>query len=194
MDKLIKPTFFKTPAAFRKWLERNHQTQDELWVGYYKTATGKSSVTWPESVNEALCFGWIDGMRKSIDETAYMIRFTPRRPNSIWSALNIKNFEALKKAGRIHPAGQAAYDAKKDKLTHRYSFEQGTLKFLPTYERKFKSNKTAWKYFQSLPVSVRKPSIWYVMSARREETQLRRLDKLIQCAEAGERIPELRRR
>ena len=150
-------------------------------------------MTWPESVNEALCYGWIDGIRKSIDDSAYMIRFTPRRSNSIWSAVNIRNFDLLKKAGRIKAAGQAAYDAKKEKHTNRYSFEQGTLKLLPAYERKFKSNKTAWTFFQSLPPSVRKPSIWYVMSAKREDTQLRRLDKLIRCSAAGERLPELRR-
>jgi len=193
MSQEIKPKFFRTAHDFRKWLGIYHTKKDELWVGYHKRATGKLSMTWPESVNEALCYGWIDGIRKSIDDRAYMIRFTPRRPNSIWSAVNIKNFETLKRAGLILPAGQGAFDAKKEKHTNRYSFEQGTLTLLPAYEKKFKSNKTAWEFFQSLPPSVKKPSIWYVMSAKREDTQLRRLFKLMRCSEKGQRIPELRR-
>ena len=187
------PTFFKSPAAFGRWLEKNHARKDMLWVGYHKTHTDKPGMTWAESVDEALCYGWIDGIRKRIDDEAYKIRFTPRRTNSIWSAVNIRNFNTLKKQGRIADAGQRAFDAKKDKHTNRYSFEQGTLKLPKDYLNRLKSNKKAWKFFESLPPSVKKPSVWYVVSAKREETQLRRLEKLIQCCEQGERLPELRR-
>lgn len=193
MSEEIIPKFFKRPADFRKWLSRNHQKQEALRVGFYKISTGKPSITWPESVDQALCFGWIDGIRKSLGDEAYMIRFTPRHANSTWSAVNLRKFAQLKEDGLIEPAGQAVFHARKDKHTNRYSFEQGTLKLAPHYEKKFKSNKKAWAFFNQLPPSVKKPSIWYVMSAKQEATQLRRLNTLIKCSEAGERIPQLRR-
>ena len=189
----MDPRFFPTPEDFRSWLQENHDKQEELWVGYYKKATKKPSITWPESVDEALCFGWIDGLRKSIDEESYKIRFTPRRPSSIWSAVNIRRFEELKKLGRIRSPGQAAYERRKEKRSERYSYEQGTLELAEAYEKKIRANKKAWDFFRSLPPSVQKPSIWYVMSAKREETRLRRLETLIQCSEEGQRIPQLRR-
>lgn len=185
--------FFPTPSGFRAWLEENHDKAEELWVGYYKKASQKPSITWPQSVDEALCFGWIDGLRKSIDEESYKIRFTPRRPGSIWSAVNIKRFGVLEKEGRIQPAGQAAYEKRAEKRSERYSYEQGALELPGEYEKKIRANQKAWDFFRSLPPSVRKPSVWYIMSAKREETRLRRLETLIRCSEEGERIPPLRR-
>jgi len=188
-----KPTFFKTQDKFRNWLQRYASRRDELWVGFHKTHTNTPSITWPQSVDQALCFGWIDGIRKSIDESTYMIRFTPRRKPSIWSAVNIRRFEELKAQGLITPDGQRAFDAKKKKHTKRYSFEQGTLTLLPEYEKQLKKNKKAWTFFQSLPPSVKKPSIWFVMSAKKESTRVRRLETLIDCCVRGERLPQLRR-
>lgn len=187
----MPPTFFKTPSHFRKWFEKNHQSKDELWVGFYKTGSGKQSITWPQSVDQALCFGWIDGIRKSIDEESYMIRFTPRRKTSIWSAVNLKKFAELKEAGLMTPAGQSAFDAKRDTHTNKYSFEQDTIALLPEYEKKLRANKKAWTYFQSLPPSTKKPTIWWVMSAKQKETQLRRLQILISNSEKGQKIPPL---
>ncbi|MCO6477627.1 MAG: YdeI/OmpD-associated family protein [Phaeodactylibacter sp.] len=189
----MEPKFFPSPSDFRAWLEEHHDKQEELWVGYYKKATKKPSITWPESVDEALCFGWIDGLRKSVDEESYKIRFTPRRPTSTWSAVNIRRFKELKKEGRIQPQGQAAYERRAEKRSERYSYEQGTLELPEHYAEKIRANRKAWDFFQALPPSVKKPSVWYVMSARREETRLRRLETLIQCSEEGERIPPLRR-
>ncbi|HLF65766.1 MAG TPA: YdeI/OmpD-associated family protein [Saprospiraceae bacterium] len=187
----MKPTFFPTPAHFRKWLEKNHKKKDELWVGFYKTSSGIPSITWPQLVDELLCFGWIDGIRKSIDDTTYMNRVTPRRATGIWSNKNIKRFAELKAAGLIMPAGQTAFDAKKGTYTNRYSFEQATITLLPAYEKKLKANKKAWAFFQSLPPSKQKPTIWWVMSAKQKETQLRRLAILIASSEKGEKIPPL---
>ena len=189
----MEPKHFPTKADFRTWLEAHHNQEEELWVGYYKKATKKPSITWPQSVDEALCFGWIDGLRKSVDEESYKIRFTPRRPNSTWSAVNIKRFGELKAMGLIRPAGQAAYERKAEKRSELYSYEQGTLGLSRAYEQKIKANQKAWDFFQSLPPSVKKPSIWYIMSAKREDTRLRRLDTLIQCSEEGQRLPQLRR-
>ncbi len=188
----MPPVFFPTPADLRKWLEKNHSKKDELWVGLYKTSSGRQSITWPQVVDQALCFGWIDGIRKSIDDQSYMNRITPRRSTSIWSAINIKRFGELKAQGLITPAGQDAFDAKKDTHTNRYSFEQGDIGLPPEYEKKLKANTSAWKYFQSLPPSTKKPTIWWVISAKQKETQLRRLSILITCSENGERIPMLR--
>jgi uncharacterized protein YdeI (YjbR/CyaY-like superfamily) len=187
----MSPKFFPTPVHFRKWLEKNHGKKDELWVGFYKVKSGLPSITWPQSVDQALCFGWIDGIRKSIDETAYMIRFTPRRPGSIWSAVNLRRFEELRAQGLVSQTGQKTYDARDEKNTNRYSFEQGSVALRPEYLKQLKANKKAWTFFQSLPPSTRKPSMWWVMSAKRRETQLRRLDILISSSEKGERIPPL---
>jgi uncharacterized protein YdeI (YjbR/CyaY-like superfamily) len=189
----MSPRFFKTPGDFGKWLAKHHVSASELWVGFYKKGTGRKTITWPESVDQALCFGWIDGLRKSIDEESYMIRFTPRRPNSVWSAVNLKNFANLKSKRLIMPAGQAIFDVRKEKRTNQYSFEQGTLNFRPEYEEKLKSNKKAWAFYQSLPPSAKKQSIWYVMSAKQKVTQLRRLDVLIDSSAHELRIPQLRR-
>ena len=190
---IIKPKFFAQQSDFREWLERNHNAAQELWVGYYKKATGIPSITWPESVDEALCFGWIDGIRKSIDEKSYMIRFTPRNPRSNWSAVNIKRVEELTALGLMKTSGIAAFQKRLEKKSAQYSYERKDVKLDAEYEAELKANKKAWEFFQSLPPSAKKPSILWVMSAKREETRLRRLESLIKSSEEGQRIAPLRR-
>ncbi|MEP1035024.1 YdeI/OmpD-associated family protein [Ekhidna sp.] len=186
-------TFFATPSDFRKWLNENYSNEKELWVGYYKKATGKASITWPESVDQALCFGWIDGIRKKIDEEAYQVRFTPRKANSHWSHVNIKRIVELKKDGLITEAGLKAYRRKKPENTGRASFEQKDVKLSSKYESKLKANKEAWSFFNGkLAPTYRKQSIWWVMSAKREETRERRLKTLIECSTQGKKIPPLK--
>jgi uncharacterized protein YdeI (YjbR/CyaY-like superfamily) len=181
----MKPTFFSSPSDFRKWLEKNHDKKTELLVGFYKVGSGKQNMTWSESVDQALCFGWIDGVRKSIDENSYTIRFTPRKPSSIWSAVNIKKINELTKQDLMHEAGLAAYNKRKDHKSAIYSFEKEEMKFSPTFEKQFKANKKAWKYFEALAPSYRKTSIHWVMSAKQEATQAKRLNSLIADSEAG---------
>jgi uncharacterized protein YdeI (YjbR/CyaY-like superfamily) len=181
------PTFFKMPADFRKWLKQNHASTTELVVGYYKKDSGKPSMTWPESVNEALCFGWIDGVRKSLGENAYTIRFTPRRPTSIWSAINIARVHVLGKEGRMAPAGIKAFAARSEKKSVIYSYEQKTAEFDPASLKRFKKNKAAWDFFQAQPPGYRKLMIWRIMTAKREETRLKRLELLIADSAQGRR-------
>jgi uncharacterized protein YdeI (YjbR/CyaY-like superfamily) len=186
-----KILFFPSQPHFRKWFEKNHNKVDELWVGYYKKGTGKPSITWQESVDEALCFGWIDGIRKSIDEESYKIRFTPRRKGSTWSAVNTKRIKELIKLGLVKPSGFEAFNKRDEKKTNRYSFEQKEAKLPAVFEKKIKANKKAWKYFQTLPPSAKRVSTWWVISAKREETKLNRLDTLIKCSEEERKIPAL---
>ncbi len=183
--------FFSTQSDLHKWFEKNHNKVDELWVGYYKKVTGKPSITWQESVDEALCFGWIDGIRKSIDEESYKIRFTPRRKGSIWSTVNTKRIKELIKLGLVKPAGLEVFNKRDKKKTNRYSFEQKEAKLPKEFEKKLKANKKAWNYFQTLPPSAKRLSTWWVISAKKEETKLRRLDTLIKCSEEGRKIPGL---
>lgn len=188
--------FFDSPQAFRQWLEKHHQTEKVLWVGYYKKHTKIPSLTWPESVDQALCFGWIDGLRHSVDDERYRIRFTPRKSTSNWSDVNVKRYAELLKDGLILPAGKAAYARKKKEKSGVYSFEQDLKKLLfpPEYEAIIKKEKVAWAFFQTLPPSVRKPSIWWVVSAKQEATRQRRLAELIRCSIEGKRIKMLRRK
>jgi uncharacterized protein YdeI (YjbR/CyaY-like superfamily) len=180
----VKPTFFKTAAAFRAWLKKHHKTEPELIVGYYKKASGKPSLTWQESVDEALCFGWIDGIRRSHGEDAYSNRFTPRRKGSNWSAINIKRVEELTKAGRMQPAGLAAFALRTEARSRVYTYEQKDIpKFEPKFEKLFRANKEAWEFFQTLPPYYRKGETRWVNSAKQEATKLRRLHKVIEaCA------------
>lgn len=143
----MKPTFFRTSADFRTWLAQHHAAAAELWVGYYKKDSGKASLTWPESVDEALCFGWIDGVRKSLDEISYTIRFTPRKPGSIWSAVNLQRAQALIEAGRMQPAGLKAYEARKENKVGVYSYEQRSVELAEPYHTLLKKNKAAWSFF-----------------------------------------------
>jgi uncharacterized protein YdeI (YjbR/CyaY-like superfamily) len=184
----MTPRFFKTPAAFRKWLAANYYKASELWVGFYKKSSGKPSITWPESVAEALCFGWIDGIRKSIDEESYMIRFSPRKPSSIWSAINIKNVQKLIEKNRMQPAGLKAFAARKEYRSGIYSYEQRPAELVEPYLSKLKRNQSAWKFFQAQPPSYRKMMTWFILSAKQEETRLARLRKLIEASAKRERL------
>jgi uncharacterized protein YdeI (YjbR/CyaY-like superfamily) len=187
----LHPTFFAKQSEFRKWLAKNHDRETELYVGFYKVSSGKESITWPQSVDEALCFGWIDGVRKNIDADSYYIRFTPRKPGSIWSAINIKKIEDLTAAGLMKPAGLDAYSKRAEKRSKIYSYEKEPVDLSKAYEKTFKANKKAWKFFQSQPAWYKKVSTHRIMSAKQEATQLSRLEKLIADSEAGKMIKEL---
>ncbi|HET9983341.1 MAG TPA: YdeI/OmpD-associated family protein [Longimicrobiales bacterium] len=193
MDSVATPTFFATPAEFRAWLERNHDTVRELLVGFYKKGSGRPSITWPESVDEALCFGWIDGVRKSIDAESYTIRFTPRKAGSIWSAMNTKRAAELIELGRMRPAGLAAFEKRDERKTNRYSFEREHVELDAAQQERFRANARAWAFFQAQAPSYRKVATWWVVSAQREATREKRLATLIADSEAGRRIGPLRR-
>lgn len=181
----MQPIFFATQEEFRKWLEKNHAKETELLVGFHKVDSGKPSMTWSQSVDQALCFGWIDGVRKSIDKDSYCIRFTPRKSTSIWSAVNIKKIEELTQQGLMHPAGIASFQNRQENKSKIYTYENEEVKLSPEFEKRFKANKLAWKYFQSLAPSYKKSSTNWVMSAKQESTRSKRLDQLIMDSEAG---------
>lgn len=185
--------FFETPAHFRKWLEANHEKASELWVGFHRKGT-KPSITWPESVREALSFGWIDGVRKSVDETRYTIRFSPRKPSSVWSAINARIAKELIAEGRMLPSGMKAFEARKEYRSGIYSYENRPQTLPPEYERKMRRNAAAWKTFQAQPPGYRKMVTWWVVSAKKEETRQKRLERLIEDSAKGLRIAELRRK
>lgn len=177
----MEPTFFATPEDFRAWLETHHETSRELLVGFYKKGTGKPSITWPESVDEALCFGWIDGIRRSLDAERYTIRFTPRKARSTWSAVNIGRVAELTARGRMHPAGLRAFAARVEEKSGIYSYEnQDSAALDPAAEAHFRANIAAWDYFQARPASYRRAAIWWVISARQEATRAKRLATLIE--------------
>jgi uncharacterized protein YdeI (YjbR/CyaY-like superfamily) len=184
----MNPKFFPSPSAFRKWLAANHAKSKELWVGFYKKDSGKPSITWPESVDEALCFGWIDGIRKTIDAESYMIRFSPRKPGSIWSAVNIRNVGRLTKEKRMTPAGLKAFASRKEYRSGIYSYEQRPTELVEPYASQFRRNKPAWKFFQAQPPYYRKTLTWWIVSAKQEETRLKRLEKLIEVSAKGQRM------
>ncbi|WP_433831549.1 YdeI/OmpD-associated family protein [Flavobacterium anhuiense] len=184
----MAPTFFSDQKDFRKWLEKNHQNETELLVGFYKVTSKKSSMTWSESVDQALCFGWIDGVRRSIDEDSYTIRFTPRRSSSIWSAINIQKIEDLTKAGLMTDAGLKAFSFRTENKSKIYSHEKTPVPLLETYEKEFKSNKIAWEFFEKQAPSYKKVMIHWIMSAKQEKTQLSRLEKTITESEKQKRV------
>lgn len=184
----MQPHFFKNTGEFRKWLEKNHTTEKELIVGYYRKETGKPSMTWSESVDQALCFGWIDGIRRKLDNESFSIRFTPRRPDSNWSRVNINKVEELQKAGLMTPEGMELFNKRKDKSGERYSYENQPAQFPPEMEKLFRKNKAAWGFFEKQPPSYKKVRIYWVISAKQEETKLNRLNKLIVASEKGERL------
>jgi uncharacterized protein YdeI (YjbR/CyaY-like superfamily) len=184
-------TYFATPAEFRAWFEAHHETETELWVGFHKKGSGLPSITWPESVDEALCFGWIDAVRKSVSETAYMIRFTRRKPSSIWSAINIDRVAVLTEEGRMRPAGLAAFAARREDKSRRYAYEQGPSELDAEATRQFQANERAWAFFQSRPPWYQRNATWWVISAKREETRQKRLATLIADSEAGKTIAHL---
>jgi uncharacterized protein YdeI (YjbR/CyaY-like superfamily) len=188
----VEPQFFATPQEFRAWLEEHHATAPEVLVGYYKKHTGRPTMTWTQSVREALCFGWIDGIRRSLGDESSTIRFTPRRPNSNWSALNLRHVEELIREGRMTPAGLAAYEARKPERTGVYSYEQRHLARLePEHEERFRADPKAWEFFEAQPPGYRQTAIYWVVSAKREETRSRRLDTLIGDSAAGRRLDQL---
>jgi uncharacterized protein YdeI (YjbR/CyaY-like superfamily) len=190
----MEPVFFATPAELRAWLERHHADRDELWVGLYKKASGRPSVTWPEVVDEALCFGWIDGVRRSLGPDSYVNRLTPRRPRSNWSAINIKRVGELIEEGRMTPAGLAAFDARTDDRSAVYSYEQRRAATLePEQEERFRAVPDAWEWFQARPSSYRRAAIHWVVSAKRPETRERRLQTLIEDSAAGRTVKPLTR-
>jgi uncharacterized protein YdeI (YjbR/CyaY-like superfamily) len=183
-----KPVFFATASDLRAWFEQHAATADELIVGYYKRHTGKPSPTWSESVDEALCFGWIDGIRRSIDGDRYCNRFTPRRKGSHWSQINITKVAALIAAKRMTPAGLRAYEARTAKKTGRASYENRPHAFPAGHEKAFKARKAAWAWFQTQPPGYRRTAIWFVVSAARPETQAKRLQRVIEASAAQQRI------
>lgn len=184
----MKPKFFRTPTDFETWLEKNHATATELWVGFYKRDSRKPSITWPESVDQALCFGWIDGIRKRVDEISYQIRFTPRRRGSIWSAINIKRAEELVRQKQMRPSGLKAFAARIENKSGIYSYEQRNTGLIEPYAKLLKKNKAAWTFFQEQAPSYRKMIGWWIVSAKKEETRMARLAKLISESAKGKRL------
>jgi len=185
----MKPHFFETPENFRQWLDKNHQKESELLVGFYKTGSGKPSLTWPQSVDQALCYGWIDGVRKSLGEESYTIRFTPRKPTSIWSAVNIDKMELLQNKGLVKPAGLAAFEKRTESKSRVYSHERQTDAELPAnMEKEFKADATAWEFFMKQAPSYRKAVIHLIVSAKQEKTQRLRFEKLLNASKEGRRI------
>ena len=184
----MKATFFATPQEFRKWLEQHHQTETELIVGFYKVKSGKSSMTWSESVDQALCFGWIDGIRRTIDSDSYSIRFTPRRRTSIWSPINIKKVEDLAREGLMKPEGLKAFSHRKEDQSGVYSYNKQPQKLDTTYENQFRENTVAWNFFMKQAPSYQKMITYWVMSAKKEKTRQSRLEKVIKESEAQKRV------
>jgi uncharacterized protein YdeI (YjbR/CyaY-like superfamily) len=185
----VNVQFFESRKAFRKWLEKNHDKVTELFIGMYRKESGRGGITYREALDEALCFGWIDGVRKRVDDVSYAQRFTPRTKKSYWSAVNTKRFEELKKLGLVAPPGQAAFDARDASKTQKYSFEREQAEvFSPEIEKKFRAKKRAWQFFEVQPPGYRKLATFWVMSAKQEATRAKRLEKLIADSAAGKRI------
>ena len=194
LSKASKPQFFATLAEWRAWLEVHHADTEQLWVGFYKRDSGRPSITWPESVDGALCFGWIDGVRHSIDAIRYKIRFTPRKPRSTWSAINIKRAKELSKLGVMHAAGLAAFEKRDGDKSAIYSYEQRkTARLPPAFEKQFRTHADAWAFFQSQAPWYQRTSALWVISAKKEDTRLRRLATLIDCSARRVNIPALSR-
>lgn len=187
----MKPIFFKNQSELRKWFQKNHLSEQELILGYYKKSTGKETVSWSESVDQALCFGWIDSVRKSIGEESYQIRFTPRKPNSIWSNVNIKKIEELKYKGLMQSTGTEAFNKRKEHNSGIYAFENEEQKLDKDFEKQFKANKKAWEFFNQQPAGYKKLALHYVMSAKLEATRNKRFQDLVTDSEAGLRMRQL---
>jgi uncharacterized protein YdeI (YjbR/CyaY-like superfamily) len=187
-----EPIFFESPQEFYDWLEEHHETESEVYVGMYKKHTGKRAMSWSEAVDQALCFGWIDGRANAIDEDSYMQRFTPRRPGSNWSKINIAKVAKLREAGLMRPAGLRAFEARKEPRTGTYSYEQRhDARLTPEFDRRLRANDAAWADWQARPPSYRTGATFWVMSAKREETRERRFAKLIECSAEGRTVPPL---
>ena len=191
MTSASSPRFFRTPAELRRWFTRHHTSASELFLGYWKVGSGEKSVTWPESVDEALCVGWIDGVRKRMDDHRYVIRFTPRKPVSIWSAVNIARVSVLEAEGRMGDVGRAAFALRRDHKSGVYSFEQASVELPDAYAKLLKAHRAAWADWQRRSPSYRKAAMWWVVSAKQEATRERRLAKLIDYSASGEGLPQL---
>lgn len=185
--------YFRSASEFREWLEANHARVSELWVGFFKQASGQGGLTYAEAVDEALCFGWIDGLKKRVDEFSYTQRFTPRKPRSTWSRVNIQHVARLKKAGRVMPAGLQAFAARDPKKSGVYSFENAARNLTAADEKRFRTDKAAWKFFQQQPPGYRRTAIWWVVGAKKNETRLRRLAQLMADSKSGRRLAQLTR-
>jgi uncharacterized protein YdeI (YjbR/CyaY-like superfamily) len=183
----VDPVFFATPSEFRAWLERHHETESELLVGFYRTKTGRPGIRWAQSVDEALCFGWIDGVRRGYDTDSYTIRFTPRTATSTWSTVNVRRIGELTEQGLVAPAGLAAFARRTDTRTSVYAHEQGPAELDSAEEAEFRANAPAWEFFAAQAPSYRKVALHWVVRAKRPETRRRRLDALIAGSAIGER-------
>jgi uncharacterized protein YdeI (YjbR/CyaY-like superfamily) len=186
-----QPKFFRSKAQFRKWLEKSHKAEPELLTGFYRVESGKGGLTYREALDEALCFGWIDGLRKRHDENSYTVRFSPRITGSIWSLINTTRMEELIKLGRVHQAGLSVFEQRDKKKSKLYSYEVGSCQLSSEFEARFRASPTAWEFYQAQPPWYRRVSCYWVMSARKEETRLRRLTTLIDDAAHGRRIKQL---
>src|SRR5207245_238824 len=184
----MKVTFFTTPSQFHRWLDRNHDRATELWVGFHKKNSAKPSITYNEALDEALCFGWIDGARKRNQDVSYTIRFTPRKARSVWSLVNITHVARLQELSRMKPSGLKAFAARDERRSGIYSFESAPRKLGAAYEKRFKANKKAWTFFQGQPPGYQRTASFWVMSAKKEETRRRRLDHLINDSASGSRL------
>lgn len=184
--------FFKSGTDFRRWLEKNHSSADELWVGFYRKDSGKGGITYAQALDEALCYGWIDGIRKKLDDISFTTRFTPRKPNSVWSNVNVAHVSRLTQEGRMMPPGIAAYERKTDARTGVYSFERETASLDPAMVREFRKNRQAWKFFEAQPPYYRRLAAWYVISAKRQETRDMRLKRLIDDSARGDRLAQFK--
>ena len=187
----MKVAFFPSAPEFRRWLEENHDKVSELWIGFYKKDSGKTGLTYPEAVDEALCFGWIDGIKKRVDEFSYMHRFTPRKAKSTWSLINIRRAEGLKKLGRMAPPGLKAFDARDSRESGVYSFENRPQKLDAVFEKEFRANRKAWEFFKAQPPGYQRTARWWVISVKREETRWRRLACLMDDSAKGRRLAVL---
>lgn len=190
----MKSTFFRSAALFREWLRAHHDTATELLVGFYKTDSGKPSITWPESVDEALCYGWIDGRRKRLDDVSYTIRFTPRKPGSTWSAVNTKRAQVLIEQGQMAPAGLKAFNARRTNKLGIYSYEKRPTALGEPYAGLLARNASAKRFFESQPPSYRRGAIWWVISAKKEETRLKRARTLVELSAKEKLIPQFIRK
>ena len=189
-----RPRFFTKPELFRAWLEKHHEDTNELWVGFRKKGSGKTSITWPQAVDEALCFGWIDGVRKKLDDESYVNRFTPRTATSHWSLKNVRRVGELAADGRMHPAGTKAFERRSEHRTGLASYERTAEPTLDaSLEKRFRADAAAWRWFGSQAAWYRRAAIHWVVSAKKEETRLRRLETLIASSKRGRPVPPLDR-
>jgi len=188
MAEHVTPTFFESLSKLHEWLEQNHGSAQELSVGFHKKTSGIRSITYQEALDEALCFGWIDGVRRNLDDTSYTIRFTPRKPKSVWSAVNIKRAHELIAAGRMTPVGLAAFEKRDEQRARQYSYDRESVEFDDASEKAFRANEKAWAFFRAQPRGYQRLHTWWVVSAKREETRAKRLAVLIEASAEGRRL------